>query len=174
MRAGKISYGEHRRGVFRKDRQAQEPVRHVAPFREGGRPHSRLTHIANTGHSSIPWIFPGHASIAHSISIARTRKLDMEKKKGHPAGVHRGRCPAIETFDLIEFQQRARDLSCPKKLFELWEDCCQRYERREICIYDLEEMKEVIIPNLKALASLRRIVNDPLPETSTRRRRRTG
>jgi hypothetical protein len=67
---------------------------------------------------------------------------------------------AMETFDLLEYQQLAREASCPKKLFELWEDVCLRYERREIGIYQLEEMKEVIWPNLRALAILRQVVND--------------
>lgn len=65
----------------------------------------------------------------------------------------------MEPFDLIEFQQRARETADPKKLFELWEDCCRRYERCEIGRYELDEMKEVIWPNLQALASLRRAIN---------------
>jgi hypothetical protein len=66
---------------------------------------------------------------------------------------------AIEGFDLLEFQQRARETCCPKKLFHLWEDVCKRYERGEIGTYELDEMKEVIWPSLEALASLRRSVN---------------
>jgi hypothetical protein len=73
----------------------------------------------------------------------------------------------IEGFDLLEFQQRARETCCPKKLFHLWEDVCRRFDRGEIGTYELDEMKEVIWPSLEALASLRRIVNgDP----GTRRR----
>jgi len=45
-------------------------------------------------------------------------------------------------------------------LFELWEDVCKRYERREIGEYDFEEMKESIWPNLKALASIRRAMDE--------------
>ena len=41
----------------------------------------------------------------------------------------------------------------------MWEDICRRYDRREIGTYELEEMKEVILPNLKALAELRRSIN---------------
>ncbi len=66
----------------------------------------------------------------------------------------------MEPFDLIEYQQRARETADPKKLFELWEDCCRRYERSEIGRYELDEMKEVIWPNLQALASLRRAINE--------------
>lgn len=66
----------------------------------------------------------------------------------------------IEAFDLLEFQKRARETCDPKRLFELWEDVCRRYDRREIGSYELEEMKEVILPNLQALAGLRRSIND--------------
>lgn len=50
-------------------------------------------------------------------------------------------------------------MTCPKKLFALWEEVCLRYDRREIGRYELEEMKVVIWPNLKALSALRNIVN---------------
>ena len=79
---------------------------------------------------------------------------------------------AIESFDLLEFQQRARDLCCPKKLFELWEDICARFERHEIGSYEVEEMKEVIWPSLQALASLRRSVDDTTPAQPQKIRRR--
>ena len=69
----------------------------------------------------------------------------------------------VEHFDLLEFQQRAREMCCPKKLFLLWEDVCRRYERREIGHYQLEEMKDVIWPHLEALTTLRRCVNDIPP-----------
>lgn len=67
----------------------------------------------------------------------------------------------MELFDLLEFQQRARELTDPKKLFELWEDVCRRYDRREIGNYELDEMKEVIFPALKALAALKEQVDQP-------------
>jgi len=66
----------------------------------------------------------------------------------------------IEPFDLLEFQKKARETCDPKRLFELWEDVCRRYDRREIGLYELEEMKEVILPNLKTLAGLRRSINN--------------
>lgn len=65
-----------------------------------------------------------------------------------------------ESFDLIEFQQKAREMVDPKRLFELWEDVCRRYERGEIGTYEVDEMKEVIWPMLDALASIRRAVNE--------------
>jgi hypothetical protein len=67
--------------------------------------------------------------------------------------------PTIDGFDLLEFQQRARETCCPKKLFQLWEDISRRYERGEIGQYEVDEMKEVIWPTLEALASIRRSVN---------------
>lgn len=72
-----------------------------------------------------------------------------------------------ESFDLIEFQQIARELVDPKRLFELWEDVCLRYERGEIGTYEVDEMKEVIWPMLDALASIRRAVNSE-PATQAR------
>jgi len=74
----------------------------------------------------------------------------------------------MEPFDLIEFQQKARETTDPKKLFELWEDCCRRYERNEIGRYELDEMKDVIWPNLQALASLKRIINETPADVSSR------
>ena len=66
----------------------------------------------------------------------------------------------IEPFDLLDFQKRARECCDPKKLFELWEDVCRRYDRHEIGQYDYEEMKEAIWPNLHALDTLRRAINE--------------
>ena len=72
-----------------------------------------------------------------------------------------------DSFDLIEFQQRARVIADPKKLFALWEDVCRRYERGEIGKYELEEMKSVIWPNLEALAALKRQVDETETPTSS-------
>ena len=83
----------------------------------------------------------------------------------------------MEPFDLIEFQQKARETCDPKKLYELWEDICNRYERKEIGSYEVEEMKEVILPSLKQLATLRCMVNnEPVPEKVSKmtKRRKTG
>lgn len=79
----------------------------------------------------------------------------------------------MEPFDLIEFQQKARETHDPRKLFELWEDVCKRFERKEIGEYELEEMKEVIWPSLNALASIRRVVNgtEPVEKVKVRKRR---
>lgn len=69
----------------------------------------------------------------------------------------------IEAFDLLEYQRRARETCCPKTLFQLWEDVCRRYDQHEIGEYQFEEMKAVIWPNLTALASLRRAINNSEP-----------
>ncbi|MDZ4833106.1 MAG: hypothetical protein SGJ27_04825 [Candidatus Melainabacteria bacterium] len=66
----------------------------------------------------------------------------------------------IEAFDLLEYQKKARETCDPKRLFELWEDVCRRYDRREINSYELDEMREAILPNLQALAGLRKSIND--------------
>ena len=66
----------------------------------------------------------------------------------------------IEPFDLLEFQKKARETCCPKRLFELWEDVSGRYDRHQIGEYEYEEMKEAIWPNLHALDSLRRSINE--------------
>jgi len=83
-----------------------------------------------------------------------------------------GTIESEDTFDLLEFQQRARELCCPKKLFSLWEDVCRRYDRREIGEYELEEMKEVIWPSLKALATIRNSVNDTANDAEEPERKR--
>lgn len=72
-----------------------------------------------------------------------------------------------EKFDLVEFQRIARETCCPKRLFQLWEDICRRYDRNEIGKYHLDEMKDIIWPSLEALAILRRGVNSTQPETRT-------
>ncbi len=80
----------------------------------------------------------------------------------------------MEPFDLIDTQQKAREIYDPKKLFELWEEICQRFERHEIGIYELDEMKDVIWPSLQQLAVLRRAVNDQPGRPAKFRRRKTG
>lgn len=85
----------------------------------------------------------------------------------------------MEPFDLIDYQQKARETCDPKKLFELWEEVSRRYERREIGNYELEEMKGVIWPSLTQLAVLRRMVNGQVLRRKTNigassSRRKTG
>jgi hypothetical protein len=66
-------------------------------------------------------------------------------------------------FDLIEFQQHARELekqAKAKELFELWEDVCKRYERAEIGPYELKEMKDLIFPLIKSATQLQTTINN--------------
>ena len=60
-----------------------------------------------------------------------------------------------DRFDLIEYQDKARDMYSPKRLFELWEDVCKKYDRGVIRSYDLDEMKAVILPKLHMLSQSR-------------------
>jgi hypothetical protein len=78
---------------------------------------------------------------------------------------------AIEAFDLLEYQRTARELLCPQKLYLLWEEVCRRYERKEIGRYEVEEMKEVIWPQLTALAALRRAVDGVVTPVRRSRKR---
>lgn len=69
------------------------------------------------------------------------------------------------SFDLLETQREARlHKSDGPKLYKMWDDVCGRYDRREIGIYDLEEMKSVIFPAPAALESLKNNVNSPIIE----------
>jgi hypothetical protein len=60
----------------------------------------------------------------------------------------------MKSFDLIEFQRDARETKKPSALFQLWEDVCKMYERGLIGKYELDEMKSVIWPNLRAICAL--------------------
>ena len=60
----------------------------------------------------------------------------------------------MKTFDLIEYQREARDRRRPSALFQLWEDVCRLYDHGQIGKYELEEMKGVIWPNLRAVCAL--------------------
>jgi hypothetical protein len=60
----------------------------------------------------------------------------------------------IKDFDLIEYQREARDRRQPSSLFQLWEDVCSLYDHGRIGKYELDEMKTVIWPHLKAICAL--------------------
>ena len=60
-----------------------------------------------------------------------------------------------DVFDLIEYQDKARDMYSPRRLFELWEDVCKKYDHGMIRGYDLDEMKAVILPKLHMLSESR-------------------
>ena len=65
----------------------------------------------------------------------------------------------MRMFDLIEYQELARNSHSSKELFELWEDVCRAYDKGIIGRYQLEEMKAVIWPGMKTLRSLERSVD---------------
>jgi hypothetical protein len=60
--------------------------------------------------------------------------FDTRRENQHPTDRRDGGIP-MEPFDLIEMQNKAREIFDPKKLFELWEEICQLYERHEIGEY---------------------------------------
>jgi hypothetical protein len=60
-----------------------------------------------------------------------------------------------DAFDLIEYQDKARDIYSPRRLFELWEDVCKKYDQGFIGSYALDEMKCVIWPKLHTLCHSR-------------------
>jgi len=70
-------------------------------------------------------------------------------------------------FDLIEYQQYAREKKKPKELFDLWEDVCKQYDRGIIGQYELDEMKAVIWPQLKVLTALKHAVDRTFVQEQT-------
>jgi len=65
-------------------------------------------------------------------------------------------------FDLVEYQQKAREMSYPDKLLKLWEEICWLYERGMIGRYELDEMKATIWPTLRYLCSLKKAVENAI------------
>ena len=49
----------------------------------------------------------------------------------------------LNDFDLIDFQRKARNTTCPQKLFALWDQVCTLYERGQISAYEWNEMKDL-------------------------------
>lgn len=70
----------------------------------------------------------------------------------------------MASFDLIEFQSTARNTNSPKKLFELWEEVCKRYDRGQIGVYQLEEMKSAIWPRIHQLSDIKSVVDSAFHE----------
>lgn len=65
----------------------------------------------------------------------------------------------MSNFNLIEYQQQARDITTSASLYTFWDGICKRYEREEINDYELEEMRAVIFPRFQVLAEVERIAN---------------
>jgi hypothetical protein len=74
-------------------------------------------------------------------------------------------------FDLIEYQQKAREANSPKNLFLLWEKVCWYYDRGQIGQYELDEMKSVIWPTLRTLDTLRSMIDGTTTTTKVSRNR---
>lgn len=47
-------------------------------------------------------------------------------------------------FDLLDAQQKVREIRCPKELFETWERLSCAYLRKELSSYMLDEMKTIV------------------------------
>jgi hypothetical protein len=62
-------------------------------------------------------------------------------------------------FDRFEYRRKASALLKPKELFNLWEEVCRFYDRGEITVHELEEMRELIWPTLHTLALLRKMID---------------
>lgn len=67
-------------------------------------------------------------------------------------------------FDLLEYQQLARETSYPDKLLKLWEEVCWLYERGMIGRYELDEMKATIWPALQYLCNLKKAVESAMAQ----------
>ncbi|MBK9143541.1 MAG: hypothetical protein IPM23_13650 [Candidatus Melainabacteria bacterium] len=63
-------------------------------------------------------------------------------------------------FDLIDFQRRARNTSCPRKLFGLWDQVCTLYERGQISAYEWNEMKDILKPSISRASLVAMMVDD--------------
>lgn len=70
-------------------------------------------------------------------------------------------------FDLVEYQQLAREQSYPDKLLKLWEEVCWLYERGLIGRYELDEMKATIWPSMQYLCRLKKSVESALGQEQT-------
>ena len=64
----------------------------------------------------------------------------------------------MRKFDLIDYQEQARNASAPKKLYELWDEVCQNYDKRWISEYELSEMKDIIFTSLNHLSKLKLLI----------------
>ena len=56
-------------------------------------------------------------------------------------------------FDLIETQQKVREIACPKLLFELWERFSCAYDRKELSKYILDEMQSVVWEQFRRISA---------------------
>ncbi len=58
-------------------------------------------------------------------------------------------------FDIIEYQNRARALQCPRQLHELWREVKALYEQGVISKTDFDEMRALVWKHLSIVAESR-------------------
>lgn len=63
--------------------------------------------------------------------------------------------PNIPGFDLIEWQEMAKDMVKPEELFEFWEKINKMYLKNQIGKYELDEMRDVIFDRLAWLSAIK-------------------
>lgn len=62
----------------------------------------------------------------------------------------------IKPFDLLEQLTLARECTSPEKLYKIWDACLNRYDRRQVSLYQVEELKEVIYPLMTKLMDIKK------------------
>lgn len=77
----------------------------------------------------------------------------------------------LNQFDLPEFQQEVREAKSAKQLFDLWDGVCKMYERGQISKYELEEMRDIIWPQMRSLVSLQGMIDGSFAARLTERER---
>lgn len=66
----------------------------------------------------------------------------------------------MDRFDLIEWQGKAKAMSNPKDLFELWNTICNMYDKGQVGKYEFEEMRDTINPLLIDANAVKRLLVD--------------
>jgi hypothetical protein len=69
-----------------------------------------------------------------------------------------------DEFDLIRVQQLVRETNSPAKLYSIWCDTLNSFEKRQISWFHVEEVRDLIYP---AIARLERLEKDLELTTST-------
>jgi hypothetical protein len=60
------------------------------------------------------------------------------------------------TFDLLEFQREARESSSLSRLYDLFDECSTKFQKREITEYQYDEMRQLIFACMNTLGNLKR------------------
>jgi hypothetical protein len=67
----------------------------------------------------------------------------------------------MDTFDLIDSQNKARQIASPRELLEVWEAVSRLYVRQKIARYDLDEMKATVWEQFRRIRVLKRLKDNP-------------